>query len=130
MPGNPAGRVKRASRPLSASASAAAVTLWAEDHAEAVVLLPLLVLLCTAGAAFIWWPATAAGVVIFLAALIAVTTAGIGSAGKALRYLRGRRDSRRQALTPADTGQLAAADADDRSDPPAIPEDALPGDPA
>jgi hypothetical protein len=95
-----------------------------------VVLVPLLALFCTAGAAFIWWPGTATGVVIFLAALIAVTTAGVGSAGKALRYLRSRRDCREQALTPAGGRQPAAANADDRGAPPAIPEGAPPGDPA
>ena len=155
MRGNFPGRVKRAHHSLPASASAAGVpsrhrtststastlraaarsgavriTCWAEDHAEAVIPVPLVVLLCAAGAAYIWRPATTTGVIIFLAALIAVTGAAFGGAKRALSSLRRRRDDRQQALLPGGSGQFAAAGAGDRGNPLAIPEDAQPGDPA
>lgn len=156
MPGNSPGRVKHARRSQPASASAAGapsrhrtitssvsrsrsaarsrtvgITRWAEDHAEAVSLIPLVILLGAAGAAYTWQPATTAGVIIFLAALVVVTGTAFGCAKKTLGYLRGRRDRRQQALPSTDDGQQpAAARADDRDTLPASPEDTPSVDPA
>jgi uncharacterized membrane protein YbhN (UPF0104 family) len=95
-----------------------------------VVLVSLVGLLCAAGAAYTWRPATTAGVIVFLAGLIAVTGTAFACAKRALGCLRGRRDRRREALLPAGSRQLAVACADDMGEPPAIPEDVRPSDPA
>lgn len=128
----PSERGKIMSRIRAAVRSkAVCVARWVEDHAEVVILVPVIVLFGAVVAALLWQPATAAGVIIFLAALVAVTEAAFGSANRALCYLRDRRDRHRQAL-PSSGGEqhLELPAPDDRDDRRDSPKDSSSGEPA